>query len=159
MLCWVDNFSEELLEEGIINTYLQLPADVLWDTNIYQEHHKQYESEPHADPTQTANTIIKYLKENQLEGEKFTLVGFEGNFQQSFLMNLLGDEYYNLFYTTPICVMQMVNLAVKYDRKLFPNMKYPTICAAFGRSLAIEKIHNVKYLYTESLNLLKGTTT
>ena len=78
--------------------------------------------------------------------EKAFIVAYEATFHQSFMTEFLGrdlmDKY---FYSVPICVLQRVNFILQDSRHLFPNMKFPTLEAAYN--LKGTKIDNLISLF------------
>ncbi len=144
---------------GKLESYVLLPFNQIWEEEA-KELNSEYFMAKKADPDELRTVIINFLEQNKDEGEKYTLIGFEGYFQYSFFYKFIGEKFPELFYTVPVCVEQVLNLAFEKDRSKFKNMKYSTWCAGF--SLPFEdsaKLSNVIVMYNHGLNLLKGSDT
>ncbi len=154
-LVFYEGSQDNLQEIGVSVNYIQLNHLDIWDLDTYRDHHKDYLDNQKYDKESVVSSVTAFLKEGLVEGEKYTLIGWEAPFQQSFLSAFLPD-YYTFFYSVPICVLQLVSLALGDNRRLLPNFKYQTVLTLFGLCHTVSKPYNVLFFFKESLKLLKG---
>ena len=115
-----------------------------WETVAYQMNFSEYESKAKCGQSDLLKMLIEFL-DHYLDDKTF-IVAYEANFHQSFMTEFLGrDVMDKYFYSVPICVLQRVNFILQDQRQMFPNMKFPTLEAAYN--LKGTKIDNLISLF------------
>lgn len=115
-----------------------------WDAVAWHMNFPEYDSKAKCGQADLHKMLSEFF--THYLDEKAFIVAYEATFHQSFMTEFLGrdimDKY---FYSVPICVLQRVNFILQDQRQLFPNMKFPTLEAAYN--LKGTKIDNLISLF------------